>query len=45
LQLSFAVQPGHLQMAAAVSMNANQRDTARADRMRLELGFSDGRSA
>ena len=45
LQLSFAVQPGHLQMAAAISMNADQRDAARADRMRLELGFSDGRSA
>lgn len=45
LQLSFAVQPGHLQMAAATSMNANQRDTARADRMRLELGFCDGRGA
>jgi protein arginine kinase len=45
LQLSFAVQPGHLQMAVGSSMTAEERDKARADRMRLELGFCDGRGA
>jgi protein arginine kinase len=45
LQLFFAVQPGHLQMAAGQTMTADQRDAARAERMRIELGFSDGRSA
>ncbi|MBC8371230.1 MAG: hypothetical protein H8E25_14615 [Planctomycetes bacterium] len=45
LQLSFTVQPGHLQMASGATMTADQRDIARAERMRLELGFSDGRSA
>ncbi|MFT7517166.1 MAG: protein arginine kinase [Myxococcota bacterium] len=39
LQLSIVVQPGHLQMAAGTIMTAEERDIARADRMRIELGF------